>query len=198
MGEKSDQKRMFILKQARTVFSDKGFRAVTMKDIVDSCSISRGGLYLYFSSTEEIFRAILAAGPEEEEELGREVSRDASMADILLLFLKEQKKVILRKKEDLSVATYEFFFANKPEKREDNYLRTQFDTAVMVLTRILEEGIRRGEFYEVDSKAVATNIMYAVEGMKICARTMGLSEGKVDRELLYLLEGLVMEEYMEE
>lgn len=193
MGEKSDQKRMFILKQARAVFSEKGFRAVTMKDIVDSCNISRGGLYLYFSSTEEIFRAILAAGLEEEE-LGGEVAQDASMADILLLFLKEQKKGILRRKEDITVATYEFFFANKPEKKSDNYMRTQFDTAVMVLTRILEEGMRTGEFYEQDSRAAATNIMYSIEGMRICARTMGLSEGKVDQELLYLLEGLVMED----
>lgn len=194
MGEKSEQKRMYILKQARTVFSDKGFRRVTMKDIVDSCNISRGGLYLYFSSTEEIFRAILMNGPEEEDEVSAQITQDASMADILLLFLKEQKKVILRKKEDISIATYEFFFANKPQKKSDNYIRSQFDTAVMVLSKILEEGIRRGEFYEQDAKAAAANIMFAIEGMKICARTMGLSEGKVDRELLYMIEGLVLED----
>ena len=68
MGEKSEQKRMYILKQAKTVFAEKGFRAVTMKDIVDICEISRGGLYLYFASTEEIFRAILLTQLESEED----------------------------------------------------------------------------------------------------------------------------------
>lgn len=192
MGEKSEQKRMYILKRAKTVFAEKGFRAVTMKDIVDICEISRGGLYLYFASTEEIFRAILLTQLEsEEDELLEGITEDSPMADILMLFLKEQKKEILRKKEDISVATYEFFFANKPEKKSDNYVRSQFDTAVMVLTRILEEGVLRGEFYEQDCKAAAVNIMYTIEGMKICARTMGLSESRVDCELLYIIEGLV-------
>ncbi|MGN0305752.1 MAG: TetR/AcrR family transcriptional regulator [Lachnospiraceae bacterium] len=195
MGEKSEQKRIYILKQARTVFAKKGFKAVTMKDIVDICEISRGGLYLYFGSTEEIFRAILSMQLEGEEgELFEGITNESPMADLLMLFLKEQKKEILRKKDDIAVATYEYFFANKPEKKSDNFIRSQFDTAVVVLTKILEEGVLRGEFYEQDCKAAATNMMYTIEGMKICARTMGLSESRVDQELLYMIEGLVLEE----
>ena len=59
MGEKSVQKRQFILETARKVFMEKGFKQVTMKDIVDACEISRGGLYLYFESTKEIFLEVL-------------------------------------------------------------------------------------------------------------------------------------------
>ena len=55
MGEKSVQKRQYILETARKVFAEKGFKRVTMKDIVEACDISRGGLYLYFNSTEEVF-----------------------------------------------------------------------------------------------------------------------------------------------
>jgi AcrR family transcriptional regulator len=46
MGEKSVQKRNYILETARKVFVEKGYKNVTMKDIVDACEISRGGLYL--------------------------------------------------------------------------------------------------------------------------------------------------------
>ena len=66
MGEKSEQKKKLIVNRARTVFSEKGFKAVTMKDIVDACEISRGGLYLYFSNTAEIFQAVLDTEAEEE------------------------------------------------------------------------------------------------------------------------------------
>jgi len=59
MGEKSLQKKQFILETARNVFMDKGYKEVTMKDIVDACGISRGGLYLYFDSTKEIFLEVL-------------------------------------------------------------------------------------------------------------------------------------------
>ena len=36
------------------------------------------------------------------------ITEDATAADILLLFLKEQKKELLRKKNTLTQATYEF------------------------------------------------------------------------------------------
>ena len=59
MGEKSQQKRKYIIEKARQVFMEKGYRSVTMKDIIEACEISRGGLYLYFPSTEEIFLEVL-------------------------------------------------------------------------------------------------------------------------------------------
>ena len=195
MGEKSEQKREFILRQAKEVFARKGFRTVTMKDIVEACEISRGGLYLYFGSTEEIFREILLSELEGGgEDVTVHLTKESTMADILMLFLKEQKKIILRKKQDIAIATYEYLFANKPEKKTENMLYNQFETGVMVLTRILEEGVKREEFYCQNAKVEATNIMYVLEGMKICAKTFGLSESKVDQELLYLVSGLVMEE----
>ena len=94
MGEKSAQKRKYILDKARVVFSEKGYKNVTMKDIVDACEISRGGLYLYFSSTEEIFLAVLAddSSEDDEEAVALALSGDASAGDMLALFLKEQKK----------------------------------------------------------------------------------------------------------
>ena len=195
MGEKSEQKREYILKKAKEVFAKKGYRDVTMKDIVEACDISRGGLYLYFGSTEEIFREILKAELENEEEDGAEGPRkDSTMVELLMLFLKEQKKIILRKKQDITIATYEYMFAHKPEKKADNLVRNQFETGIMVLTKMIEEGVKRAEFYCENAEAEAYNIMYALEGMKICSKTFGLSERKVDQELLYLVSGLVVEE----
>ena len=59
MGEKSVQKKRYIVEKARDVFMEKGFKKVTMKDIVEACDISRGGLYLYFESTSQIFMEVL-------------------------------------------------------------------------------------------------------------------------------------------
>ena len=55
MGEKSLQKKKYILETARKVFMEKGYKKVTMKDIVEACDISRGGLYLYFEITSQLF-----------------------------------------------------------------------------------------------------------------------------------------------
>ena len=192
MGEKSVQKRQFILETARKVFMEKGFKQVTMKDIVDACEISRGGLYLYFESTKEIFLEVLRMESQETDDTFT-VSGNASSADILALFLKEQKKELLRKKNNLSIAVYEFFFDNKVSKK-DNIIRNQFEEAVGVIEKLIAAGVESGEFYCEDPLGAARNIMYVLEGLKVSAHTIGITEKAVDDELLYIMKGLVVEE----
>ena len=59
MGDKSTQKKQYIIEKAKEVFAKRGYKDVTMKDIVDACGISRGGLYLYFGNTKDLFEAVL-------------------------------------------------------------------------------------------------------------------------------------------
>ena len=69
MGDKSAQKKKFIVETARQVFKKKGFKEVTMKDIVEACDISRGGLYLYFQNTKEIFEEVLKLEQEDSDDV---------------------------------------------------------------------------------------------------------------------------------
>ena len=39
MGDKSNQKRQYIIDVAARVFAEKGYKNVTMKDVVDACDI---------------------------------------------------------------------------------------------------------------------------------------------------------------
>lgn len=193
MGEKSVQKKQYILETARKVFAEKGYKNVTMKDIVEACEISRGGLYLYFDSTEQILLEILQMEAQETDDVFTgQITQEDTAADILLLFLKEQKKELLQKKNSLTVAVYEYFFDRKSTDK-NNMLRKRFDAGVKVLEKLIEAGIASGEFYCENPKGAASNIMYVLEGMKINAQTFGITEKMVDEQLLYIMEGLVIE-----
>ncbi len=193
MGEKSAQKKKYILDTARKVFVEKGFQSVTMKDIVEACEISRGGLYLYFESTDQILLEVLRMEADETDDVFTErIAQGDTAADILTLFLKEQKKELLRKKDNLTVAVYEYFFCHKATDQE-NMLRRRFDAGVMVIEKLIEAGIASGEFYCEDPKGAAANIMYVLEGMKINAQTFGITEKMVDEQLLYIMQGLSTE-----
>lgn len=195
MGEKSLQKKEYILQKAREVFAQKGYKAVTMKDVVDACEISRGGLYLYFDSTRELFLAVLKKESEEADDIfSREIHENATAADILTLFLKEQKKELLRKKDTLTVAIYEFFF-EYPTPKKENVLRQQFDTAVKVLDVLIKTGVESGEFVCENSKAMARHIMLILEGLKIASCSMGITEEMINEELVIIMQGLVKEEF---
>ncbi len=195
MGEKSQQKKKYIVEKARQVFAEKGYRSVTMKDIIEACDISRGGLYLYFPSTQEIFLEVL----KREQEMGddvftTQVEEDATPADILALFIAAQKAELLNSKDNLAMATYEYYFAHKPEKR-DNFLKEQYSAAVDALTQLIEMGVEDGELYCEEPQTAAEQIMYTIEGLKISFLTVGLTEAEIDKQLDYLLQdfGLVRE-----
>lgn len=193
MGEKSVQKKKYILETARKVFADKGYKSVTMKDIVEACEISRGGLYLYFDSTEQILLELFQMESEETDDIFTDnITEGDTAADILTLFLKEQKKELFRKKDNLTVARYEYFCGHKSTDK-NNMLRKQFEAGVRVLEKLIETGIASGEFYCENPKGAASNIMYVLEGMKISAQTFGITEKMVDEQLLYIMEGLIIE-----
>jgi len=189
VSERADVKRQLILDKAAEVFAAKGYRSVTMKDIVEASGISRGGLYIYYDSTEQVFLDVVKSMDEAEEELAGSLSgrlKDASAAELLVWFLKEQKKEILKGKNSLSVAMYEYAFECKQEGRNSG-AKHKFETATLVLEKILLKGDENGEFVCDDPKGIAANMMYAMEGMKVIARTVGITEKKVDKELVFMM-----------
>lgn len=187
MSTKTDSKKKLIIDKATEVFASKGFRAVTMKDIVEACEISRGGLYLYYSSTEEIFKDVCASVEEESEEEVQAMLKEGKASSLLLWFVKEQKKSILKQKNSLAAAKYEYSFY-KREQGDCKDSKNSFDTAVAVLSNILKRGNETGEFNCVDTAMTAQSMMYAIEGMRVCSAEFGISEKKVDNELLFMMK----------
>lgn len=189
MSDKAAKKKQFILDTAKVVFSKKGFKDVTMKDIVEACDISRGGLYIYFDNTEQILLECLS-----EEDLHPNSFSEHSAGEALAMFLNEQKKDILGKENNLSVAVYEYLFSKHAAGADEKIFSSQSSKALATLTGILEKGASDGEFYAEDCDLAAKNIMYCLQGLKVTANIFGVSEKDVDDELLYILSGLIMEE----
>lgn len=195
MSDKALEKRELILKKARQVFSEKGFKDVTMKDIVEACEISRGGLYLYFENTRQLFREVLKMESEDtgDDVFAKALKENRTSADILALFLKEQKKELLGKKEQLTLAVYEYYFA-EPVPKKENVLRKQFEAAVRIIEKLIAGGVEGGEFVCADPRGAARNMMYVLEGLRISSQTTGVTEEAVNREILYMMRQLVAEE----
>ena len=61
--EYKEEARTRILTAANQVFGEKGYRQATMDDVAKKLGVSKGALYLYFASKEELFEAIAQAEP---------------------------------------------------------------------------------------------------------------------------------------
>lgn len=194
MGSKSEQKKLYILETAKKVFVSKGFRTVTMKDIVEACDISRGGLYLYYNNTAEIFRDVLQLEAKQTDaSLEEKFSEDATAAEILMVFFKAQKADILAKGGSLIMAIYEYYFENK-DNSLDNTLQKQFEVGAEIIKNLIEIGIESGEFVCAYPELEAKNMMYAMEGLKIMAQTTEVEATEIDQEMAYLLSRIAVEE----
>ena len=189
MGDKSIQKKQYIIDVAAKVFSEMGYKNVTMKDVVDACDISRGGLYLYYESTSELFIDVMKSQAAAGEDFTSLISDDATAADILLLFLQEEKKDLFKKKGNLNRAYFEFYFDARPSKA-DNVYKKKFDNNVKMIGKLIEIGVESGEFVCDDPLTAAFNIVYLIEGLKVTSVTLGVSPDSYDRQILYILESL--------
>jgi len=58
-----------ILEAANKVFAEKGYHEATMDDIAKRLGVSKGAIYLYFSSKEDLFEAMCKTAPQAFKEI---------------------------------------------------------------------------------------------------------------------------------
>ncbi|AJE50859.1 TetR/AcrR family transcriptional regulator [Paenibacillus polymyxa] len=81
-----------IVQSAIRLFMEKGYRATSIQDIADDCSIAKGSLYKFFESKEELFVSILKQRQQymmDEVERIREMAlprRETYLSEIMGLF----------------------------------------------------------------------------------------------------------------
>src|SRR5947209_1038167 len=61
--EYKEEAKTRILSAANRVFGEKGYRQATMDDVAKKLGVSKGAIYLYFASKEELFEEICRTEP---------------------------------------------------------------------------------------------------------------------------------------
>src|SRR5438874_7692341 len=77
-------RRQEILKAARELFFERGFEGTTIDEIAKGAELSKGAVYLYFPSKEEIYFSLLEEGSEILYNMLRKASQADLPADTLL------------------------------------------------------------------------------------------------------------------
>ncbi|GBF73444.1 hypothetical protein PA598K_01733 [Paenibacillus sp. 598K] len=190
MGPKAESKRNYILAQAQHVFAAKGYKDVTMKDIIAACQISRGGVYLYFKSTSEIYEAILLRQAKENHSDETTDTEDPNPTATRLMqrFLAQQKQELLHPSDSLIIATYEYLFAQR-QQLDPSALESRFSAAAAYLQTIIQRGIENEEFVGNASTA-AQHIIFCLEGLRMSSTVLALDEAQIDAQLAYMMDQL--------
>lgn len=181
-----------ILDAAQRVFCRKGFLAVTMQDIIDECGISRGGIYIYFSSVDEVFLEIIKQrNKENASSINKSVLASEPFADALESYLSRQRERLVNFENSLFRAYCEYIFS-KPKAAVHAFRDTQLSQLRSSVEAILKLGVRQGALRDKNISQLAIHIIATIDGLSILALGDALTEEIIDNQFT-ILEKIVDE-----
>jgi AcrR family transcriptional regulator len=192
MSAQRDEVRIKIVEIARNVFTHFGFKKTTMEEIALASRKGKSSIYYYFSSKEDIFKAVVE---KEAEELKEELRISILDIDDPIERLKVYISVRMRKLKKLT----NFYTALKSDYLshlvfiED--IRKSYDKdEVRVVAGIIQDGIERGKFSVEDPQLSAVAIVTAMKGLEIplfINKEHGNFENRLNNLINFLFYGIV-------
>ncbi len=176
MNKRGQETRKHIKKCACSLFAEKGFKQVTMKDICDVTKLSRGGLYCHYESTRQIFQEIVDdMASEQENEIDLRIEQNGSAVTILDEILNKYEKEMLDSQSSLSIAIYEYF-SIRDIANQSNTLYEQYLISANTWKKLIQYGMDRQEFNEVDISAVFDLIVFSYQGVRMYSKLMPMDK----------------------
>ena len=164
-----------IVDAAIVTFSKHGYDRTKMDDIAETANLSKGTIYLYFKSKEELFYAI---------------------SENNIKALKEQLSVLFTKSEDLISDSQKFYvnFRKASEQSDKVFLETIAESSrnhrlqemlyhqrmkvLDIVTEYLKLQIKKGFFRsDIDIDSVAVGLVSLYDGLSI-SKIIGISEAQ--------------------
>ena len=166
MHTKKERTREGILDVAYSLFAEKGYKQVTMKDVCEATGMSRGGLYSHFSGTDQLFEALLERITENDDmDFEREIVKGTSATKILNGALSHMEKEMKHPEDSLSIAMYEY-----AECVDSDVMECLNRESEEKWSRLIRYGIDRGEFRTVDISEIVNVILFSYQGARMWSR----------------------------
>lgn len=163
-----DQQRQEILRIALRVFAQKGFALASMQDVVNATGKSRGRVYLYFSSKDDLANALF-------EHLSRGLAAElVGMAQDQTSTWSALERFIDQTAATLTDAVIpdehafaiEFVMAARAQQRAQDLALSRYQAVIGQLTDLIEAGVARGEIRPTaEPCAIASALIAFLDGL---------------------------------
>lgn len=177
-----------ILEAARKVFERKGFEPTTMQDVVEESGMSRGGVYSYFSSTEEMIQALQVRNLQELpgiiEKLLAEKDTVWEAVEALVDGFRDEDDT----EPGFGIVMFEYSVVSWRNEDRRQFVIENSQIALDGFSELFQKGVDRGEFRPVQPlEAIAVMFALITDGITLYS--------SINAEKVYVkeqLEGLKM------
>ena len=163
METKGTRTKNKICRISANLFSEKGYKDVSMQDICDATGLSKGGLYRHFSSKSEILLEIL----KKERKIDQQIEEGQSAVEILNHLIAPYYQDMIACRHSLAYALFEYA-ASEPEHILDSTNSAERES----WHRLVEYGVKTGEFNNIDPDIVMDSFLYAYRGVMMWGRVL--------------------------
>lgn len=166
-GERSSERRGQILQAAAEVYARQGIDGARMDDIVAEAGLSKGTLYWYFDSKDDITIALfneMISG--EFAQLRQLIDAEGSVIERLERFF-DMHAAILQSNPMTGKLGIEFYAISGKLDKVHELVRRYYDEFVDVVLALLKQGDERGELRVDRPRELAVNLVALVEGSSL-------------------------------
>lgn len=165
-----EQRREAIIRAAEKLFIKKGFEGAIMDEIADKCDLSKGALYLYFSTKEKLYLAIVHRAITEMLELLKSmqegvtspIERLRKVGDAYLRFYETHPDHFM-----ILLRTAEHTHKHRVTDPELRVIYEKHTEVWTLITAIIADGINDGLFRKDTSPIEIAISLYATSTMII-------------------------------
>ncbi|OZI12098.1 hypothetical protein CEW92_08555 [Bacillaceae bacterium SAS-127] len=183
MSDKKISKRLQIIEVALQLFMEKGYEHTTINDILRKAEVSKGGMYHYFQSKEEILDVVIHHIIDEDLARFETILQDDSLSAVEKfqhLFIQSEAKP-----EDIVK------IAEQSMQRTDSlfhYRSLELSKArtIPVIVRVIEQGITEGEM-KTDYPEEMAEICYTLTNTLLAEASDGMSDEAYERRVAAFL-----------
>ena len=175
-----ESKKDLIADTALSCFIASGYGRTSVDEIVKASGVSKGGIYWYFKSKEDIFLYLLERWVKEwTNEYLSQIKETDTTADKLRKYLENHLTKI---DTPISALIQEFLLQLKEQETIDK-MRCGMTSSQGFLVQMMEDAIKKGEFRPLDPVALAYTFLALFHGLGMQYQIY--NDRKLLRETLY-------------
>ncbi len=172
----SELKRRLIIEAAAKLFSERGYAATRIEDIIAELSASRRVIYEHFGGKTDILVAICEQAIRSTIDLATRIARTPlDPVEKLRRLVREFTEIVIENRDNIAISTREMMFLPADSRARITRMQKKFDR---ILGTILTEGAERGMFAIADPAITAL----AVGGMIIWTHRWYRPAGRLSAE----------------
>lgn len=192
-----ENKTKTIIESAVSCFAEKGYQATTIDDIATRSKTSKGAIYGYFASKEDIILQVMEQNTQQHfQSIESGLHKLEHPIDKIRFLLQKFQSPMINKDLDKYRVHIEFFLNSTRNERFLAYTQQRHRQYIDLIVAIVQEGQRKGIFRESLQPELVSSMFWSIRD-----GTLLHSLGSLDHELYLSMwneVGMMLLRYLKE